>query len=128
MDIGSEGGPVDLPIPEGKPVQQQAPVMTGQQRFWFAPRMCSAFTQEWLRPRPTGLFFFGGCLFWLVLIYVYVAIKAVQLVIWLIVVIMIWIAQLFMLPALIHEGHIPGGHVTPRADDTPLEDRPDWRG
>ena len=59
----------------------------------FAPRMCAGLTRAMWAPRSSGVWLFGGCLFWLCVIYIWAAWIACKAAIWLAIIVCIWVAQ-----------------------------------
>ena len=65
-------------------------------KWWFAPAATVSVTQQFYPARKSGRawFFFGGCLFWMLLFWLMIALVVLQAAMWLTVVLIIWIAQL----------------------------------
>lgn len=77
------------------------PAVARPSRLWFAPRATGSFTRMWFkRRRSSGVRFYGGCAFWLCLLYIYAAAMAAGVAVWATVVTFIWTAQLLCLPVI----------------------------
>jgi hypothetical protein len=61
---------------------------------WFAPRVSRSVTRPVWRRRSLGVRFFGDFLFWVVLFYLWAGYKVLQAAVWLVVLALVWAAQL----------------------------------
>ena len=65
----------------------------------FAPKMTADVTTALWQRRSSRWMLFGGCLFWLCVLYIYIAWLLCKAAIWLTIIACIWAAQLLVLLA-----------------------------
>lgn len=60
---------------------------------WFAPRASRSVTRSVWRRRPLGVRMYGEFGFWICVFYIWAAYKVVQAAVWLVVLALVWAAQ-----------------------------------